>query len=107
MSKRVTDDELLQLIHFVKAKVAALPVIPKRPTGTTDDFRSACDAHHAAARVAVQELVKDAHARLTTPLGGFRLAIAGVAATCTSGESGLLTNWINAAYRELDRRRAV
>ena len=107
MSKRVTDSELLRLIHLVKAKVAGLPAIPKWPAGTTTAFRQACDAHHAAARVIVQELVKDHGARLSTPLGGFRLSMAGVAASCTSGESGLLTNWINAAYRELDRRRAA
>lgn len=98
MSRRLTDAELLQLVHLVNAKVAALPVIQAGQWQTHD-------AHHAAAKLLVAELVKDHGARVTKPLGGFRLAMAGVAATCTAGESGLLTNWINAAYRDLDRRR--
>lgn len=107
MSKRVTDDELLKLIHHVKAKRDALPVIPKVSSPMPAFFFRDCYANHAAARALVQELVTDRGARLTTPLGGFRLSMAGVSATCTSGASGLLTNWINAAYRELDRRRAA
>lgn len=106
MSKRVTDDELLQLIHFVKAKVSALPAMAG-PDAPRDIYWDSRDAFHKAAADLVAELVKDPRHRLTKPLGGFRLSMAGVAASCTSGESGLLTNWINAAYRELDRRRAA
>lgn len=100
MSKRVTDDELLKLVHLVKARVATLPVI-------TANERASIDAHHGAASALVNELVAERGARLSTPAGGYRLAVAGVAASCTSGHSGLLTNWINAAYRALDRRRAA
>ncbi|QFR32411.1 hypothetical protein [Ancylobacter sp. TS-1] len=107
MSKRVSDNELLTLVHFVKVQVAALPDIPKANAAVASVFFQAVDAHHAAARALVQDLVRDHGARLTNPLGGFRLSMAGVSATSTSGESALLTNWINAAYRELDRRRAA
>ncbi|GLK74706.1 hypothetical protein KHC23_22920 [Ancylobacter dichloromethanicus] len=100
MSKRVTDTELLAILHDVKAKRDTLPAI------TPADW-STHDAHHSAAAALVQSLVKEQGARLTTPLGGFRLSLAGVIATCTSGHSGLILNWINAAYRELDRRRAA
>lgn len=106
MSKRVTDDDLLKLLHHVKARVAALPAFA--PSGALmESLREASDARHAAAKALVAELVKDQGARLTTPLGGYRLAMAGVTTTCTSGESGLLGNWILAAYRELDRRQAA
>lgn len=100
MSKRVTDAELLAILHDVKAKRQALPEVIR------DDW-STHDAHHAAAAALVQSLVKERGARFSTPLGGFRLSLAGVTATCTAGHSGLITNWIGAAYRELDRRRAA
>lgn len=104
MRTRLTDAELLQLVHLVKAKCAALPAMVG-PDAPRDIYWGSRDAFHKAASDLVAELVKDHGARLTKSLGGFRLAMAGVAATCTAGESGLLTNWINAAYRELDRRR--
>lgn len=107
MSKRITDDELLKLIHFVKAKVAGLPTIPESIAPSPGAFVQAVDAHRAAASALVQGLIKDHGARSSQPLGTFRLSLGGVSTTCTSGESGLLTNWINAAYRELDRRRAA
>ncbi|WAC26314.1 hypothetical protein [Ancylobacter sp. SL191] len=99
MKKRVTDDELLKLIHHVKAGQAAIPPIKVGDLASYDDHRRVADA-------TVDELVKNYGARHSQPLGTHRLAMAGVTASCTSGHSGLLTNWINAAYRELDRRRA-
>lgn len=107
MSKRLTDDELLKLVHFVKAKREALPTIPKYSAPLPAVYFRDLDAHHAALRALVQDLIRDNGARLSKPCGGFRLAMGGISATCASGESGLLTNWINAAYRELDKRRAA
>lgn len=100
MSRRLSDTELLAILHDVKAKSDALPAIVRGDWSTHD-------AHHAAAAALVQSLVQERGARLSTPLGGFRLSLAGVTATCTAGHSGLVTNWISAAYRELDRRRAA
>lgn len=98
MKKRISDSELLDLIQVVKAKKAGLPDVVTRDSSTLAAYFGAADA-------AVEELVKNHGARLTRPRGEQRLSMAGVATTCTHGSSGLLTNWINAAYRELDRRR--
>ena len=100
MKNRLSDHELLKFVHLVKAKLAALPAI------SAGDWASH-DAFHRAAAGLVSELVTDHGGRLSRPLGGHRLSMAGVSATSTCGENGVVTNWISAAYRELDRRRAT
>lgn len=96
--------ELEKLLRRVSLKIAGLPAI-----AAIDDpevSRASMDAHHAGARALVDELVTHHGARFSTPSGGFRLSMGGVITTCTSGESGLLTNWVNAAQRKLDEGRA-
>lgn len=100
MSKRVSDDELLKLVHMVKAKREALPVIRSGDLSTHEPY-------HRAAEQLLAELVRDHGGRVSKPLGATRLLLAGVASTCTYDAAGLLSNWIAAAYRELDRRRVA
>ncbi|QIB34774.1 hypothetical protein [Ancylobacter pratisalsi] len=99
MKKRVSDDELLTLIHLVKRKQRLLPAIKG------DDYSTHAPFHTACADL-VASLVRDHGARLSHPLGGHRLSLAGVSSTSTGGENGVINNWITAAYRELDRRHA-
>lgn len=80
---------------------AAAPQPGRRPPHDPIDSKG-WDHRQAAGRKAVQRLVEDHGARFS--LSGaheYRLTLAGVTTTCTSGEWGLMTNWLNAASRKL------
>ncbi|MBS7545658.1 hypothetical protein [Ancylobacter oerskovii] len=98
MSKRVTDNELLDLVIMVKQKLGALPAIEP---GNHQSMR----AYHIAAADVLDELVREGRAKMGKPLGAMSLSMGGLRTSCTHGAAGLLKNWVAAAYRELDKRR--
>ena len=64
--------------------------------------------HQGAYRKIIDGLVAEEGAAYRAGSGdGYRLAMAGIATTCTGGDAGLLRNWVNAASRRLAAMRAA
>ncbi|MCJ8143836.1 hypothetical protein MKI84_13005 [Ancylobacter sp. A5.8] len=100
MSTRLPDDELLKLIHLLKDRSAALPA------ATGSDLASIQTRRDAILQL-IGDLERGHGAKFNTRWNGATLVMAGIRATSTSGPAGAMQNWITAAYRELDRRRAA
>ena len=65
-------------------------------------------AHQGAYRKIIDDLVAEEGAAYRSGSGdGYRLALAGIATTCTGGDAGLLRNWVNAASRRLAAMQAA
>lgn len=90
----------VEKIHAEAEKRSPRPELP--PGRITDDYWEAHRAHSEAGRKVVQRLVDELGGRFSlTGAHDHRLTLAGVSTSCTSGEWGLITNWLRAARRKL------
>ncbi|TPM06791.1 MULTISPECIES: hypothetical protein [unclassified Mesorhizobium] len=97
MTRKLDVARVKRMIEVVDAGLAVLATRPK-----LDDVYEDCQAHRRAA-VAILNSLQDEHGA-TYSAGGaaFTLRLADIQSSCTSGPSGLLTNWQNAARRRLE-----
>lgn len=91
----ISSRSLLDAVHLVKAKLATLP--PLDPS-----FRAPFDA---AVHGICAELQAEGASVGHRHDGDF-IRFAGVRASSTGGRVAALTNWVDAAYRRLDRAAA-
>lgn len=84
--------DLLTCLHDVKAIMDAVPV---------------SDFHAAKSQLAEQILAKYPTAKFNDRWDGCRISLAGVQASSTMGLKAALRNWVQAAYRALDRKAAA
>lgn len=88
--------DLLKHIHYVKEARKNLP-----PVTTGGD---GWDARRKALEELAQAIGRDLpKASITERYDGARVSIAGIRASSTSGLDGALSNWVAAAYRQLDK----
>lgn len=94
--------DLQRLIDLVDEKLAALPKLNSRSTSA--EWRD----HGVRLVDVVCDLEEKEGARENGDYGrGYRLTMAGVTATCTSGRHGLLRNWQNAARKRLEKEQGA
>ena len=89
-------NDLLQHIHYIKQARNNLPAT----TSSGEGWEARRKAIEELAQAISRDLPK---VRITERCDGARVSIAGIRATSTSGLDGALANWVNAAYRHLDK----
>lgn len=85
---------LERLIGVVEMLIAALPPIVQGEMGSYQARRRAGDA-------ALERLVAEEGARVSSRSTDLALRMAGIRATCTHGHKGLLVNWAASARRRI------
>jgi hypothetical protein len=88
-------EELKRLIDLIEVRLATLPAY------SYDDRAT----YNAAVNKIVDQLTEAEGAKFTDHINGGACAfkLAGIRATCTSGTTGALTNWIAAARRAIEK----
>lgn len=87
--------ELSRLIDLIEIRLAMVPAWKY-------EDRDSWAAHESAVGKIIDDLVEREDARFAqSGCGGFSLKLGGVRTSCTSGEHGLLKNWVTAARRRM------
>lgn len=97
MTKKLNVARVERMIAVVDAGLAVLATRAKLDNAYED-----CRAHQSAAVAILNSLQNEHGAAFNAGGAGYSLRLADIQSSCTSGASGLLTNWINAARRRLD-----
>lgn len=84
------------------AKVEAAHAAAKAEAGPAEHSAEWWDRWRDIMHRLEDQLRADLGARISDPIAGARVSIAGVSATCTAGVSGALHNWCAAARRKLE-----
>lgn len=88
-----TQNNLVRVVAVVRAKLATLPPY---------DFTRR-DEHNRQVQAIFRALETEEKARRGSVAGSDTITMAGVRSTCSSGGAELLSNWIAAANRRLDK----
>jgi len=97
MSKPLDVAELKRLIEDIDLRLCLVP-------DWIYEDRESWKRHDAALGKIIDHLVENEQAAFRpASFGAYSLRLAGVRTSCTSGEHGLLKNWIIAARRAIDQ----
>ena len=99
-------DQIRELITYIGGRLNSIDVRHGNASPSQEGYDK-WKAEQAAYRAVIEDLVTDYNAHYRSGIAdAYVLKIAGVRTSCTGGDAGLLTNWINAARRNLEQAKA-